>query len=239
MSDITNQELSIEIKNFLHSKDVGVLASKKDQDGELFPYGSICPFVILRNGDIAILVSDIALHTKNMNERENVSFTVFDMDAKKKQAAARTSILAKATRLEKDSQRYDEVANCYYSFNPESRKFFEVHNFAFYILEPVFIHYIKGFGKIYKFSSDEFIFNDEIEETHYQFAIKHMNDDHKNSIEKYIKDLNLTPDNPSIVNMNQLGFHVKNGEEIVYIPFNKPAEKSGDLRTFLVEMARS
>jgi putative heme iron utilization protein len=239
MSDISNQELSIEIKNFLHSKDVGVLSSKKDQDGELFPYGSICPFVVLRTGEIAILVSDIALHTKNMNERENVSFTVFDMDAKKKQAAARTSILAKATRLDKDSQRYNEVADCYYSFNPESRKFFEVHNFAFYILKPVFIHYIKGFGKIYKFSADDFVFNDSIEESHYQFAIDHMNKDHKNSISKYVKDLNLTPDEPTIVNMNQLGFHVMNGDEIIYIPFKQPAEQPDDLRTFLVEMARS
>lgn len=239
MSDVTNQELAIEIKNFLHSKDVGVLSSQKDQDGDIFPYGSICPFVILPNGEIAILVSDIALHTKNMNERENISFTVFDMDAAKKQAAARTSILAKATRLNKEMPRYEEVANCYYSFNPESRKFFEVHNFAFYLLKPVFIHYIKGFGKIYKFSAEDFVFSQPIEESHFQFAIDHMNKDHKNSIEKYITDLDLSPNEPSIINMNTLGFHVKNGSDIVYIPFKTPAQKPEDLRTFLVAMARS
>lgn len=239
MTELTNQELSIEIKNFLHSKDVGILSTIKDQEGEAFPYGSVCPFVILRNGQVAILVSDIALHTKNMNANERVSFTVFDMDSQKKQAAARTSILATVERIEKEDERYEEIANTYYAFKPESRSFFEVHNFAFYILKPVFIHYIKGFGKIYKFSANDFIFTDNIESSHYDFAIKHMNDDHKNAICKYLVDKGLQAVDPSIISMNQLGFHIKDEERITYIEFKSPAKEAGDLRKFLVEMAKA
>ena len=239
MTEVSNQELSYEIKNFLHSKDVGVLSSIKDQDGQDFPYGSICPFTTLANGDIVILVSDIALHTKNMNENSNISFTVFDMDSKKKQASSRVSILANASRIEKTDDSYESIADAYYSFKPESRKFFEVHNFAFYILRPVFIHFIKGFGKIYKFSAGDFKFNDAITNEEYKFAIDHMNDDHERAISKYLSDINVEAKNPKIISMNQLGFHIKNDEDIYYLEFPTPAQEAGDLRKFLVEMAKS
>jgi putative heme iron utilization protein len=239
LSEISNQELALEIKNFLHSKDVGILSSIKDQEGEAFPYGSVCPFVTLNSGEIVILVSDIALHTKNMNNNDKVSFTVFDMESNKKQAASRTSILSKAQRIEKDSPRYEEIADKYYAFKPESRKFFEVHNFAFYILNPVYIHFIKGFGKIYKFDAQDFKFQNNISNAEYSFAIEHMNNDHASSIEKYLKDLKLEPIEPSIISMNQNGFHVKNGEEIFYFQFPEVAKEADDLRKLLIQMARN
>lgn len=237
MSEMTNKDKAVEVRQFLHQKDVGVLSTLKDQEGDIFPYGSICPYVVISSGEIVILVSDIALHTKNINRDMNVSFTVFDMDAENKQSAARTSVLAKAVRVTDQDDNHKEISETYFRFNPGSRKFFEVHSFAFYKLKPDFIHYIKGFGKIYKFPASDYSFKDDISLEEYNFAIDHMNKDHQSSITKYLSQIGIESSDAKIISMNSFGFHIED-QSIHYIQFDEQAKTADDLRKNLVALAR-
>lgn len=228
-------------RSFLRSKDVGVLSTFKNQDGADYPYGSICPYVLTSTGEIIILVSNIALHTKNMKKTNRVSFTVFDMEAKNKQTSTRISVLADAEILSETSPSHAEYSDLYCRFFPESKKFFEVHDFDFYILKPKFVHFIQGFGKIYKFTGNELTCDCQISQQDFQYAINHMNEDHQSSIEKYLaKYLDVhTAKNCKILSMNSEGFHIESDDQFYYLDFEKKAETLQDLRQFLVQMAKA
>ena len=107
---MNNEEKVLLAKKVLRNRDAGVLSTLHAIEGELFPYGSICPFISTSKSKVAILISGIALHTKNILENSRVGFTVFDMEAKNKQAASRVSLMGKVCKVDpKERKDYQEI----------------------------------------------------------------------------------------------------------------------------------
>lgn len=238
MSEMKNVELGLEVRQFLRTKDTGVLSTLKEQSDEVFPYGSICPYATLNTGEIAILVSDIAVHTKNMGNNGNVSFTVFEMATKNKQAGTRVSVLARAEKVDAKHPRLSELSDTYFRFYPEARRYLEVHDFDFFLLKPHFIHFIQGFGKIFTISANDYCYDDSISAKDYAFAIEHMNNDHQSSLEMFLGKIDVVASDPKIISMNSGGIHIKNLEDIYYFPFSKIAEAAKELREQIVAMTK-
>ena len=63
------------ICDLIRNKNTGVLSTYCNKNHG-FPYGSFLPYVHINQFDILILISDIAEHTKNLNEFKKFSFVI-------------------------------------------------------------------------------------------------------------------------------------------------------------------
>lgn len=230
-------------RTFIKGWDTGVLNTQFQQNEEEFPFGSVTPFVLTEEGEITILISDLAIHTKNILRNPKVGFTVFDMEASHKQAAARVSLTGYASLLEeeKNPEKYHRVSERYFTFFPMARNYFKAHNFYFYTIKPNHVHYIKTFGQIYSFDAGG-NWNLPLPEWmgSQQGAIEHMNKDHKDALMKFSKEfIETDTQEVSLICVDGEGFHLKIGEKIHYMNFLGEAFDEKGLHREFVNLARS
>ena len=235
---MNNEEKVLLAKKVLRNRDAGVLSTLHAIEGELFPYGSICPFISTSKSKVAILISGIALHTKNILENDRVGFTVFDMEAKNKQAASRVSLMGKVCKVDpKERKDYQEIEERYLTFFPEAKHYFKAHDFNFYEITPDKIHFIETFGKIFTFMGSDFINETVFSEDEEKEAICHMNQDHKSFLIKLASTLDLhsgvkeEEDDVRVLRINREGFFLSLKGQINYVSFQKPVNSFGNLRT--------
>lgn len=238
------QDVIQDAKAFLRSIDAGILSTLHDIDGEAFPFGSMCPFVLSLEGEIIILISDIAMHTKNIKSDDKVAFTVFNPNAEYKQGSGRISLVGRATLVEDESEKYIQVRERYLKFFPRAKGYFKTHDFHFYTIKPVKAHYVQTFGKIYTF--DGTLLADTLPEWvgQEQSVLDHMNQDHKSALAKYMDKTEYTynkeTDEFTLHEIDQHGFHLANQEgKFYYMNFPKQANTFTDLREQFTNMARS
>jgi putative heme iron utilization protein len=132
-------------KQFIHSQHYGVLSThSKTEEG--YPFGSISPYIITKEGDIAIFISHLAEHTKNIEANPRVSLTIFDPnDADDPTAGARITCLAVAEEHNKEDV---SLRNSYLKRFPMSAITLELPGFSFYVLKLTKIRLVAGFGEI-------------------------------------------------------------------------------------------
>ena len=239
---INYKSISRDARAFMRNCDTGVLSTLSESD-EKYPFGSVCPFFISDEGEVVIMTSDIAIHTKNMNANPNVAFTVFDMLSKHKLASSRVSLSGKATKIteKNDNEKFQNISSHYLQFFPESEQYFKAHKFDFYAITPKFVHYIKTFGSIYTYSAIE---NWPPQKSHWNqeqanFAIDHMNKDHKSSLFDYAKKfLNIKATNIELKSVDVEGFHMIVDGKIKYINFYSDATEPDSLRKEFVALLK-
>jgi len=103
-----------------------------------YPFGSVVPYCLDRDGQPVILISSIAQHTKNIQENSKVSLIVSEGKANNVQAAARLTWLGNANIIADD----EDISTRYYQYFPESRDYHKTHDFNFYRIELVRARYI-------------------------------------------------------------------------------------------------
>ncbi|CBW25718.1 conserved hypothetical protein [Halobacteriovorax marinus SJ] len=238
-----NEQVITDAKNFIRSIDAGVLSTVMKIDEDTYPFGAMCPFVLSLEGEVIVLISDIAMHTKNIKESNKVSFSVFTNHAKNKQASSRICIVGDAHKVEKESDKYSLVSKRYLRFFPEAKSYFEAHNFNFYTITPVKAHYVQTFGKIYTF--DGALLSEGLPEWagEENSVIEHMNNDHQNVFSKYLSDAKIDysgdEEKLKLVDFDQHGFHLSSGRgDFNYLNFPNQALTLADLRKEFVDLAR-
>lgn len=229
-------------KKLLKTTDAGILSTMLNHNEEVFPFGSMCPYVVTLEGDIVILISDIAVHTKNIKIDNKVSMTIFDTKAKNKQAASRISLAGKANKVEKDTPEYEMISERYLHFFPEAKTYFKMHDFNYYVIRPEFVHYVQTFGRIFSF--DGAMMRDSMPEWYEgrHSVLEHMNTDHKDALVKYMNKLNndgLKYEELKLVDLDQEGFHLSTGRgEFYYFNFENKALTANDLRKEFTALAK-
>ena len=110
-----------------------------------YPFGSITPYIISSEGNIAIFISHLAEHTHNIQANPKVSITIFDpSDAKNPSAGPRITCLAQATISENNSALREAYLNQF----PDAEMILTLPGFNFYLLKLVKIRLIEGFGEV-------------------------------------------------------------------------------------------
>lgn len=129
---------------FIQAQNYGVLSThSKSEEG--YPFGSITPYIISDEGDIAIFISHLAEHTQNIKENSKVSLTIFDpADAKNPSAGARITCLALAQRAKNETQ----LRINYLKQFPSAAVTLDLPGFNFYLLTLTKIRLVAGFGQI-------------------------------------------------------------------------------------------
>jgi len=217
----------------------GVL-STQSQAMPGFPFGSVVPYCLDEQGRPLILISRIAQHTRNLKADPRCSLLVGERDAEDVQAAGRLTLLAEARQLV-EADAIDVAAQRYYRYFPDSRDYHRVHDFDFWVLQPVRWRYIGGFGAIHwleqvalanPFASE----GGAVERS----MVEHMNEDHAAAIAHYVREAGL-PQEPkaSLVGIDSEGFHLRIGQRLFWLAFAEPCATPQAVRQALVAMARA
>ncbi len=131
-------------KQFIQAQRYGVLSTHSYSETG-YPFGSITPYIISDNGDIAIFISHLAEHTHNIIANAKVSLTIFDpADANDPSAGARITCLAIAKRVEDERQLRADYLEQF----PNSVTTLALPGFNFYVLKLIKIRLVAGFGQV-------------------------------------------------------------------------------------------
>ena len=129
---------------FIRGQRYGVLSTFSLAESG-YPFGSLTPYIINDQGDIAIFISHLAEHTHNIQANSKVSLTIFDpMDASNPTAGPRVTCLAVATIVENEMHLREDYLNKF----PDSQIILTLPGFHFYLLRLVKIHLVAGFGQV-------------------------------------------------------------------------------------------
>jgi hypothetical protein len=155
------------------------------------------------------------------------------------QAAGRLTLLAEARQLDEPAA-IESAAQRYYRYFPESRDYHRVHDFDFWVLEPVRWRYIGGFGAIHwldhlALANPFAVESGEVE----QSMVEHMNEDHVAAIARYVEQAGLPQSCAAqMAGVDSEGFHLRIGQALYWLAFAQPCETPMAVRQALVAMAR-
>lgn len=237
MQSLQNYDHITEARKLIKSTNFGILSTHShSQEG--YPFGSLTPYVEDKDGNLIILISHLAEHTKNILNDNKVSITIVEEnDDYNPQTRARLTYLGNARKVKEDEKEY--TSNIYLAFFPYAGAYFSTHNFEFYIIEPTRIRFIGGFGKIFWIEPEEIQginYSNEIQDS----IIKHMNEDHMTSLVKYFnkyKNIEVTKnDDLKMISIDDLGFHILRNKEIHRFQFYNKLSSPSDIRSAFVEL---
>lgn len=232
-------------RHLLRQCELGVL-STHSKANEGYPFGSVSTYLSTVNGDVIFYISDLAQHTKNINENAKMCLTVFansDDDNSRvnedPNAGARLSILGNAALL--DSNEFERTKERYFKLYPDSQKYQGTHDFNFYKLSCERLRYIGGFGDIHWFSEEEWRMPTPEWHDSEQSMIKHMNEDHRDAMQLiYTHHFGQTAKNVEMLTINSDGVFIKaDTNKPAFIPFEQLSHTSQEVRQQLVALTHA
>lgn len=134
--------MSIDPTSFIKQHQSGIL-STHSQRYSGFPFGSVVPYLISPSGRIAIFISHLAEHTKNILADNKVALTISETDTNPV-AQARITLLANAVI----SQQQQPLRVLYQQQFEDADTILGLAGFQFFELELVAVRLIAGFGEI-------------------------------------------------------------------------------------------
>jgi len=229
------EQASLKARTLFNTRCDGVLSTHSiDLPG--YPFGSITPYCINRDGQPVILISTIAQHTRNILADNKVSLIAYDPQTDDTQAAGRITYIANAVKIDDE-----EMAERYYRFYPNSRNFHKTHDFNFYTLDFVRVRYIGGFGEIYWIEKEDFLKANPFGFEEETGIVEHMNADHQEAMNHYCDLFDLAYDAehlPKLVGIDSEGFELRIGGRLERLQFDASIGTTLEARQALVELAR-
>ena len=204
-----------------------------------YPFGSVVPFCLDRQGHPVILISRIAQHTKNVQANPKVSLIVTEDEVDDIQASARLTYLSNATRIEGADT---DTSDRYYSYFPQAQDYHKTHDFDFYRLLWVRARFIGGFGAIHWLDADQFLRANPFSADEERGMVRHMNDDHGDAMRHYCRNANVelaAGTIPAMAGIDAEGFHLRLDKRIVRFEFEAAVSSPTQVREALVGLAQS
>lgn len=232
-----NIEIAKSARNLLLTKYQGILSTHSiDVPG--YPFGSVIPYCLDRQGRPVMLISRIAQHTKNILANPKVSLIVTEGDADDAQTVGRMTCLGDVIKAVEDDV---DTAERYYRYFPQSRDYHKTHDFDFYYIDLVRVRYIGGFGKIHWVEKEDFLLSNPFNATEETRIVEHMNSDHSEALHHYCKLRRIELKNghaPIMAGIDSEGFHLRIGSRIHWIGFDAPVHSTTEVRNALIAMAK-
>ena len=148
-------------------------------------------------------------------------------------------MLAQAARLE---EGLEDAAERYYRYFPASRGYHQAHGFLFALLKPVRLRWIGGFGDIRWIEAAEFLVANPFSRVQETAIVKHMNDDHSDTMRDYCRklaDVSVAEDEEvAMVGIDAEGLDLLVEGRLVRLAFPEPVTTPGEARERLIALAR-
>ena len=206
-----------------------------------YPFGSLVPYCLDREGIPVILIADIAQHTRNLIADPRVSLTVAEhAEDGDVQAKARLTVLARAVRVEAG---LEDASGRYERAYPWSRDYHRTHGFSYFRLEPVRLRYIGGFGDIRWIEPKTFTRPNPFTQAQETAIVEHMNADHREAMRGYVRRFKGLPctdgQEIALTGIDAEGIDLLVERRHLRLAFDEPVATPMEARKRLVDMART
>ncbi len=181
-------ELAGRIRKYLRSRKTGALSTiSSAYRGH--PYTSSIAYILDEKARPVFLASRLAEHSTNVLLDSRASLLIADVDESGTQAGTRVSLLGNVRLL--DALPSTALASLYKASFPMSLRLLSLGDFSFYIIEPLSVRYIGGFGQVRWLSREEFQVPDDIPAISPLVAL--VNTEARNAILHMARCLTATP----------------------------------------------
>lgn len=228
-------------RSLLRASTHGVLATLGLDPVGGFPFTSAVPYCLDADGMPLLLISRLARHTSHASADNRVSLFVQEsLPGKDIQASPRLCLSGHL--LPVPDSGLLAAADRYYRFFPQCNGFHRELDFRFFRLEPVRAHFIAGFARVCWLEAEELVQRNPLAPEAEGEIVRHMNEDHAEALPCYWRQAGrLVTGSEALVmaGVDSSGFHLRSGNEIVYIPFPRRVQSPADVRSALIALLSS
>ena len=221
-------------KKLLREGRSGALATLIPPGGD--PYCSLVNVATAADGAPLLLISRLAVHTKNILADPRVSLMIDERKEGDPLEGARVMLMGKAA-VTADPQ----ARSRYLARQPEAEMFAGFGDFAFYRVDLKAAHLVAGFGRIVDLAPADVLTptEDAAELVAAEPEIlAHMNADHADAVRLYATKLLGAPDGQwRCVGCDPEGLELQQGRTALRLPFPQRVRAPGVLRQVLKQMA--
>jgi heme iron utilization protein len=227
-------------KSLLRRSRQGALATLMAGTGD--PYCSLVNVASAPDGAPILLISRLAVHTKNLLADPRVSLMLGERAPSDPLEGARIMLSGRAE--EADGADRDVLRRRYLNAHPSADTFVDFKDFSFFRIHPTGTHLVAGFGRIVDLAPEQFLTDvgDAAELiAAEQGAVEHMNADHRDTMTLYATrllgaeaaDWRCTGCDPDGMDMQA------DGAGTLRLEFPQRVATSGELRKMLVQLAEA
>jgi putative heme iron utilization protein len=200
------------------------------------PYCSLVNVASATDGTPLLLISQLAIHTKNILADPRVSLMLDERREGDPLQGARVMLMGTAVKTESEDARRRYLAQ-----QPEAEMFAGFSDFAFYEVRLNGAHLVAGFGRIVDLKSADVLTDLAGAETLVAAeleVIAHMNADHAETCRLYATKLRGAPDGDwRCVGCDPEGLDLQSERTGLRLPFPQRVTQPGVLRAVLKQMA--
>jgi putative heme iron utilization protein len=221
-------------KKLLREGRSGALATLMPPTGD--PYCSLVNVATAADGAPLLLISRLAVHTKNILADPRVSLMLDERKEGDPLQGARVMLMGTAAATDDAEARRRYLAR-----QPEAEMFAGFADFAFYRMELKAAHLVAGFGRIVDLKPQDVL--TEVGDAAELVAaepeiLAHMNDDHADAVRLYATRLLGAPDGEwRCVGCDPEGLELQHDRTALRLPFPQRVRAPGVLRQVLKQMA--
>ena len=221
-------------KKLLREGRSGALATLMPASGD--PYCSLVNVATTAEGAPLLLISRLAVHTKNINSDPRVSLMIDERKEGDPLQGARIMLMGTAARTDDPQAR-----RRYLDRQPEAEMFAGFSDFAFYRVTLKAAHLVAGFGRIVDLEPQDVL--TEIEDAAELLAaepeiLAHMNNDHADACRLYATELLGAPAGEwRCVGCDPEGLELQQGRTALRLAFPQRVRAPAVLRQVLNQMA--
>lgn len=224
------------VKSLLRRSRQGALATLMAGSGD--PYCSLVNVASCSDGSPILLISRLAVHTRNLLADARVSLM---LDERVEGDPLEGSRIMLSGHVEEVTSGRDVVRRRYLNAHPTAEAFVDFKDFSFFRIRPTGTHLVAGFGRILDLRPEQFLtdLSDaaallEAE----QSAIEHMNTDHQEALGLYAtRLLGAASSDWRCSGVDPEGIDLQAGSKTLRLDFPDRVTGPGELRKMLVRLA--
>jgi hypothetical protein len=203
------------------------------------PYCSLVNVASHPDGSPILLISRLAVHTRNVLADSRVSLMLDERAAGDPLEGARIMLAGHAEEASGDQAAL--LRRRYLNFHPSAAAFADFRDFSFFRIRPTGTHLVAGFGRIVDLEPDQFLTEighaSALIEAE-QGAIDHMNADHREAMNLYAtKLLGAETSDWRCSGIDPEGIDMQAGDATLRLDFPERVNGPGELRKVLVKLA--
>lgn len=222
-------------KSLLRRSRQGALATLMVGSGD--PYCSLVNLASHPDGSPILLISRLAVHTKNILTDSRVSLMLDERAAGDPLEGARIMLSGRAEQAEDEK---DLLQRRYLSAHPSAEAFVSFKDFSFFRIRPMATHLVAGFGRIVDLAPEQFLTDlagaDDLLAAE-AGAVEHMNADHRDAMGLYATKLLGAPEGEwRCTGCDPEGLDMQNGQTALRLDFPERVSNGTALRKMLVRL---
>lgn len=224
-------------RSLLRRSRQGALATLMASSGD--PYCSLVNVASHPDGSPILLISRLAVHTKNLLGDARISLMLDERAEGDPLEGARIMLAGRAE--ETAGSDLEIVRRRYLNAHPSAEAFVDFKDFSFFRIRPSGTHLVAGFGRIVDLKPEQFL--TDISEASAllqaeQGVIDHMNADHRDATNLYAtRLLGAEPADWRCTGCDPDGIDLQAGGKTLRLDFPERVTGPGELRRMLVKLA--